>query len=112
MSAIKSAAHRANEKVVLGETTPIRMSVVIGLLGFVGACIWWGATVSAKLDVVIGKVTNVENNHAAVRADVDALKVWKAGIDRSGSPALEDLRKEVYGLREDFRLHSRMNGKP
>lgn len=91
----------------LGHTTTVTIGLVIGILGTLFACAWWGATVSAKLDVLVGNMGNVQSDYKALRNDVDSFKLWRAEVDRSGTRALDELRKEVSALRMEFEIHSR-----
>jgi hypothetical protein len=89
----------------IGTATPIQIGMVIGFMSVFGGIVWGAATMNAKLDVVIAKIGSVENANGAMKADVDALKVWKAEVDRSGTKHVEALHKEFETFRTDFQIH-------
>lgn len=98
---------------VLGGSSPIQVRfvgwlVVTCAVGF-GGWIWWAASMSTKLDVVI---SNQASQMAATRAvveDVSRLKEWRAQIDTIGSPAvvkrLDELEKEYREIANQFEIH-------
>lgn len=103
--AIRSAVEKANGKIVIGQATPIQMGFVVALLGFVLGCVWWAATINAKLDLLVGKVDAAKDISESNRLAIDSLKLWKAEIDRSGSKAVDALKSEFEQFKMDFRVH-------
>lgn len=89
----------------ISEATPVQIGLGLGILGVVIGIVWGAATMSAKLDVVIAKITTVEANYATTRQDLDALRLWRAEIDRSGSRALDEFRKEFVDFKTAYQLH-------
>lgn len=99
-----------NGRVALGETTPVKLGLVVIILGLVFSVVWWAATMNAKLDILVSKIGVIETSNTDMKKQVDELKLWRAEIDRSGTRALESLRNEVSELRLEFRLHAAKNG--
>lgn len=99
--------------IVLGGNTPIHVKfigwlVVVCAAGF-GGWVWWAASMSTKLDIVI---SNQATQLAAIREvvqDVSRLKEWRIQVDTVGSPSMvkkvEDLTREMIELNRQFELH-------
>lgn len=110
MKSVNRVMQKANGKVTLGESTPVKLGLVILFIGFCLSLAWWAATISAKLDVVVSDIRVIKGDEKDLKAQVDDLKLWKAETDRNGTRSLDELRKEVMMLREEFRIHSGLNG--
>lgn len=95
----------------ISQATPVQIGFVIGLLGVIVAVVWGAATMNAKLDVVLAKIGTVEANNTSLRSDVAALQVWRAEIDRSGSKAVDELKKEFTVFKTEFQIHLAQSGK-
>lgn len=101
------------EHAILSGTSPIQVKfigwLVVVCAGGFGGWIWWAASMSTKLDVVI---MNQATQLAAVKAlteDVSRLKEWRIQIDTVGSPMLvkrvDDIKAEVETLSRSYELH-------
>lgn len=64
-----------NEKVIIGEATPIRVGLVIMFLSIFAAGIWWGATVTSKLDSIIQFQSAQTVAFSELQTKVEDLKV-------------------------------------
>lgn len=95
----------APPKRTLSSATPIQIGMVLGFMGVFGGVVWGAATMNAKLDVVLSKIGLVENVSVGLRKDVDDFKIWKAEIDRSGSKAVDDLKKQLESFKTEFQIH-------
>lgn len=104
-----------NEKpaVVLSGNTPIHVKfigwLVIVCAGGFGAWVWWAASMSTKLDIVI---SNQATQLAAIREvvqDVSRLKEWRIQIDTVGSPMIvkrvDDLSRQFLEISRELELH-------
>lgn len=87
------------------QATPIQIGMVLILLAGFASWIWWAATISSKLDVLVSKQAITENALATVRSDLDSLKAWRVAIDTSGSPSAVKLREELQSLGHRLDLH-------
>lgn len=97
----------------LGGNSPIQVRFVGWLVlvcasGF-GGWIWWAASMSTKLDVVINNQSAQMAATRAVVEDVSRLKEWRIQIDTVGSPSvvhrLEEIEKMLRDLKNQFDLH-------
>lgn len=111
-------ARRALAQVVsnnrpIGENTSVRVSLMLGIVGLVVACVWWASSINAKLDVLVSRMGSYETEKAMIRSEVDSLKLWRAEVDRSGTKALDTLRTEVNALKMEVEIHAarEANGK-
>lgn len=92
-------------KRAIGSATPIQIGMVIGFMAAFGGIVWGAATMNAKLDVVLANMRNVEDNNKGLRSELNGLLIWKAEIDRSGSKAVDDLKKEFELFKSEFQIH-------
>lgn len=99
--------------IVLSGSSPIQVKfigwlVLVCASGFAGS-IWWAATMSTKLDVVISNQSVQMAATKAVVEDVSRLKEWRIQIDTIGSPELvkraDSLRRDVDELTRKLELH-------
>lgn len=99
--------------IAISDSTPVRLGLIICLLGICaagfGGWIWWAATISAKMDVLLtqqGAMVQTSNGHSK---DIEELKSWRKMIDSVGTPAMmaktDDLEKKVQELSRQFELH-------
>lgn len=109
MKSIRTVIEKANGKMTLGETTPVKLGLVLIIFGILIAGVWRAAEISTKLDMVMLTISTIKDDNKILKSDVDTIKLWKAEIDRSGSRALDDVRKEVMLLREEFKIHANLN---
>lgn len=98
---------------VLSGASPIQVKfigwLVVVLAGGFGGCIWWAATMSTKLDVVIA---NQSVQMAAIKAvveDVSRLKEWRVQVDTVGSPTIAkevgEMRQQINDLQKQLDMH-------
>ena len=98
---------------VLSGTSPIQVKfigwLVIVCAGGFGGWIWWAASMSAKLDVVISGQAAQVMASKSISEDVTRLKEWRVQIDTVGSPALlkrvDDIDRRVETMSKEFELH-------
>lgn len=83
--------------------------LVIVCAGGFGGWIWWAASMSTKLDVVINNQAAQLTAIRSVVDDVSRLKEWRIQVDTVGSPALvkkvDMLGEEVAVLTRKMELH-------
>ena len=99
--------------VVLSGTSPIQVKfigwLVIVCAGGFGGWIWWAASMSTKLDVVIANQSSQIAATKVVAEDVSHLKEWRIQIDTVGSPQLvkrvDNLKQELDDLHKAFDLY-------
>lgn len=105
-------------KTVLSGASPIQVKfigwLVVVCAGGFGGWIWWAASMSTKLDVVI---SNQAIQMAAIKAvveDVSRLKEWRAQVDTVGSPTMvrrmDSVEREISDLSKQFDLHRATTG--
>lgn len=98
---------------IIGDNTPVRLGLIIALLalcaGGFGLWIWWAATISSKMDTLIGQQTSMiatSNGHGTAIAE---LQAWRKLVDTVGTPAMmaktSDLDKKVEELSRQLELH-------
>ena len=106
-------SHDVEETRVLSGTSPIQVKfigwLVVVCAGGFGGWIWWAASMSTKLDVVI---TNQSTQMAATKSvteDVSRLKEWRVQIDTIGSPQMvrrvDIIRSDLDSLTSELKLH-------
>lgn len=113
MSPIRQSDSEPETPVVLSGSSPIQVKfigwLVLILAGGFSGCIWWAATMSTKLDVVIANQSTQIATTKAMAEDLALLKEWRVRIDTVGSPEMvkrtEALRKDLDELRTKFDLH-------
>ena len=101
---------------VLSGTSPIQVKfigwLVIVCAGGFGGWIWWAASMSAKLDVVISGQAAQVMASKSISEDVTRLKEWRVQIDTVGSPALlkrvDDIDRRMETISKEFELHKVM----
>jgi hypothetical protein len=99
--------------IVLSGASPIQVKfigwLVIVCAGGFGGWIWWAASMSAKLDVVIAGQAAQTLSAKATSEDVTRLKEWRIQIDTVGSPALvrrvDSIDARLEELSKKFELH-------
>lgn len=109
-----------NMKEILSGDTPIHVKflgwLVIVCAGGFGGWIWWAATISTKLDLVIQGQATQTKAIVAVTEDVSRLKEWRVQVDTVGSPSLlkrvDEISREINLIQKDFELHKATTGKP
>lgn len=104
----------------LGENTPVRLGLVIAVVGLVLSAVVWNATnaakVNAKLDTLTGMVSKVANaseiNERRVSDHIaDDRRMWTevearlAVLERSGSEKARELERDLGVLRREFEVH-------
>lgn len=117
MKYMKNVIEKANGKMTLGETTPIRMGLVLIIIGILIAGVWRAAEISTKLDMVMLTTAAVKDDTKLLRDDLDNLKASVKDdnksiqfVERSRTRELDDIRKELSLLREEFKNHANLNG--
>ena len=87
-----------NEKFILGEATPIRIGLVIIMIGLIVSGTWWAASVNSKLDSIISFNNTANMTFAEQKAkntdtdkEINQLKLDNALIKVS----LTDLQSKV-----------------
>jgi len=55
-------------RAIIGESTPIRVGLVISFLAIFGSAIWWASGISAKLDTLIASQTSINATITALQA--------------------------------------------
>lgn len=109
-----------NSKLVLSGASPIQVKfigwLVVVCAGGFGGWIWWAASMSTKLDVVISNQTLQIAATKALAEDVSRLKEWRIQIDTVGSPQMvkraDEMRREIDDLSKAFDLHKATTTKP
>lgn len=70
----KNGASR-NEKFILSESTPIKISLIAAFLGAFGLGVWWASSISSKLDSVISFQTSTTSVITELKAqDMSLIK--------------------------------------
>lgn len=118
----------------ISEVTPIRLGLILAILGVVGAGIIgsavWVATQLTELKATVGAMQTTLNTLAVastnIRDDVtnhksedsrqwNDIKARVLLLEESGSKATRDLARDLNELRNEFRVHeaiSKNGGKP
>lgn len=115
----------------IGEATPIRLGLILTVLGIVGAGIIgsavWAATQFAELKADVrsmqGTLNTVALSSSTMRDDLNSHKTedsrqWSdikervSLLERSGSQAVRDLAKDLNDLKNDFRVHEALSKQP
>ena len=97
----------------IGEKTSIQLGFLIAVLGVMGAgfcaSIWWGATISSKLDSLLQKDSARDQIMAKMSATDDMMDRRILSLEQLGSPALipriKLLEEEYQALKRDMELH-------
>jgi hypothetical protein len=72
-----------------GESTITNKTLVsIGTVAILGGIVWWGATISSKVDSIIAMQTQFSLSLGGQRKDIDAMSIKLVEFDKLGSPAL------------------------
>lgn len=119
------------ESRAIGEQTPIRLGLILAVLGVVSAGIIGSAVwVATQLTELKGSVSAMQSTlntlavaSSVIRDDVanhktDDSKAWAEIrgrvllLEQSGSQATRDLSKELNELRNDFRVHEALSKQP
>lgn len=98
---------------VLGDSTPVRLGFIIGLVvvlaGGFGGCIWWAATLSSKTDTIIAQLTMLNDKSNGHGAAISDLQAWRKLVDTVGTAAMmnktSDLEKKMDDLARKLELH-------
>lgn len=84
------------EKNVIGESTPIRIGLVIAFLAVFATSIWWASSISSKLDSVLAFQTTTQTTFSELKAkdisldkDISDIKLKQAIMEVS-LKAVED----------------------
>ena len=109
-----------NQNLVLSGASPIQVKfigwLVIVCAGGFGGWIWWAASMSTKLDVVISNQSVQLAATKALAEDVSRLKEWRISIDTIGSPAMskrvDALDKQFDELSRAFEMHKATTTRP
>lgn len=73
-----------NEKteMVIGESTPVKVGLIISFLAVFGSAIWWASSINSKLDSIISSqssfsvsVNELKNADIAINKEIADLKV-------------------------------------
>ena len=97
----------------LGESTPVKLGFIIGLLGLCaggfGFWIWWAATISAKIDTMIAQQAAFARATDTHQIAIVDLQAWRKLIDTVGTPSMmiktAEIQKQLDELQRAFELH-------
>lgn len=108
---------------VISENTPVRLGVMVGIIVFIiglvtgmGAAIYWGGTVSAKIDQVLAQQSSIIVKNDGMEKDIIAHKTedmtrWTtidtrlAIVEKTGSEKTRELEKTLTELQKQFEIH-------
>lgn len=101
------------KSLVLSGSSPIQVKfigwLVLVVAGGFGGWIWWAASMSTKLDVVISQQAAQLAMVKSITEDVSRLKEWRIQIDTIGSQATVrrlDTMENLYNkLEKEYELH-------
>lgn len=95
-----------------GPATPVQLSVLMGVLGLIVACVWWASSISTELKGISRQL----ETHNAITIALDkrlvSLEAWKEIVSTVGTSAAQRLEKDMEALRKDFELHKATTTKP
>lgn len=75
---------------VIGEATPVRIGLIIILIGVIVSGTWWAASVNSKLDSIISFQTSANSTFSELKAKDIALE--KDAADNKLKSALVDVK--------------------
>lgn len=112
---------------IIGESTAVKLGVVIALACGIISFTWWASGVQSSLNVLISgqvrgsqtiitldqRTTLLERSSdimmsvgsPALRPRLDSLERWRERIDATGSPQVVDIIKRLTVLEGDLKLH-------
>ncbi len=83
-------------KIIISESTPVRIGLIAAFLGIFGASIWWASSINSKLDSILSFQSSVNTSIAELKAsdlstakEINDIKL-KQAIEEV---ALKDLRE-------------------
>ena len=92
---IKSNDEEGN-KVIISESTPIRVGLVVGFLSIFAASIWWASSINSKLDTLLSFQSSINTSIAELKAsdivftkDLAEFKL-KLALEEASLKALHD----------------------
>jgi hypothetical protein len=94
MSEFKSADNE--NRIIISESTPIRIGLVIGFLSIFATSIWWASSINSKLDSILSYQSLINTSIAELKAsdivfgkDLAEFKLRQA-LDEAAIKALQD----------------------
>ena len=97
MKAIKRMNNINNGRgVIIGESTPIRIGLVVAFLAIFGSSIWWAASINGKLDSILSFQNNTQITFAEIKTkgleqdkEISDLKLQQA-LDEVALKTVQD----------------------
>lgn len=96
-------------KTVIGESSAIRVGLVLFLAGYVGTTSWFLSGLNSKVDMLIDLQKTGLNDGSALKLRVETLEKSNELFTQVGSPALrvrvDAIEKSVESLKKDFEFY-------
>lgn len=98
-----------NRETVIGETTPIKIGLVLLLVGALSGAIWWAATITAKLDSIISSqittTASLTKLDSSTSASIIELKSRDIALDKSIADIKTSIDKDMSEIKLKIALN-------
>lgn len=82
----------------IGETTTIRVSLIVVLAGFLVGTVWWAATLQTKVDTLLNNTTKYDSTAGSHAAQITDLNSRVNLMDQLGTKKGQETEKEITSL--------------
>ena len=79
----------SESKVIVGESTPIRIGLVIIFLSAFASAIWWASSINSKLDSILSLQATTTSKIASLETELGDLKL-KLALDEASIKTLQE----------------------
>lgn len=90
-------------KTVIGESTPIRIGLIVAFLAVFGSGIWWASSISSKLDSIVSfqnvtqnTISEIKSKQSSQDAEMSDFKLQLA-LEQVTIKAIQDTRNTSSG---------------
>lgn len=74
-----------NKDIIIGESTPVRIGLIIGFLSVFAASIWWASSINSKLDSILAfqastqtAISELKAQDIAITKEIAEIKLKEA----------------------------------